>query len=391
MKTPLRSPSIRSGFTLIELLVVIAIIAVLIALLLPAVQAAREAARRSQCINNIKQLGLALANYESANGSYPASYGGVRDLTSPTDPNSVRGTWCSWSPQSLLLPYMEQTPMYNSINFYTFSTGSWPADAPKGLAANTTGVTAQISSFLCPSSPLVPATFAGKPSPGNNYFASVGASLHWVGAAGSAAPNGVFYYGGGEAVAKGKGETYDSIGSLGLRDILDGTTNTIAFGEWRTGDFNENTLSVQDVVDPSSNPAGVTGDNWGGPVLNMPAGATGFLQWITVCAGYSPQSVGNYLTNRSGVGQFWSVGSFGYSLGNTLLAPNSGYPNCKFSGGGGGFDNPGIYGMSSFHPGGGNVAFCDGSVRFLKSSTNRTVVWALGSRAQGEVISADSY
>ena len=92
------------GFTLIELLVVIAIIAVLISLLLPAVQSAREAARRAQCINNLKQLGLAVANYESANGSYPAAYGAP----------PWNGTWGSWSPQAMLLGYIEQSNIYNA-------------------------------------------------------------------------------------------------------------------------------------------------------------------------------------------------------------------------------------------------------------------------------------
>src|SRR5437016_5543336 len=92
----------RNGFTLIELLVVIAIIAVLIALLLPAVQAAREAARRAQCVNNLKQLGLAAHNYESGTGSYPYADG---------------PWWTEWSAHSMLLPYVEQQPLYNSINF----------------------------------------------------------------------------------------------------------------------------------------------------------------------------------------------------------------------------------------------------------------------------------
>src|SRR5438105_12778965 len=113
MRTRSFETQTRRGFTLIELLVVIAIIAVLIALLLPAVQAAREAARRAQCINNLKQLGLAVANYESANGSYPASYGSAADTTLANQ----WSTWGSWSPTALLLPYLEQKPLYDAINF----------------------------------------------------------------------------------------------------------------------------------------------------------------------------------------------------------------------------------------------------------------------------------
>src|SRR5437588_10325486 len=95
------------GFTLIELLVVIAIIAVLISLLLPAVQSAREAARRAQCSNNLKQLGLALQNYISANGGTPFSYEGRY-----TNTLGLGGAWGSWSPQSMLLAYLEQAAVY---------------------------------------------------------------------------------------------------------------------------------------------------------------------------------------------------------------------------------------------------------------------------------------
>src|SRR5437660_1682166 len=143
----------RRGFTLIELLVVIAIIAVLIALLLPAVQAAREAARRSQCINNMKQIGLALANYESANGSYPASYGSSADMTL----GNHWGTWGSWSPTALMLPYLEQKPLYDAINFSVVSHG----DKAHADIMNSTAVTTRISSFICPSATLPTGTYYG--------------------------------------------------------------------------------------------------------------------------------------------------------------------------------------------------------------------------------------
>src|SRR5262249_3851998 len=136
----------RRGFTLIELLVVIAIIAVLIALLLPAVQAAREAARRSQCVNNLKQIGLALHNYESGNGAFPP--GNVTARRGYTDPTLSQ--WTSWSPHAMLLPYLEQTALYNAANFSLACC----QDAPEAHQTNLTVILTRVSGFLCPSDGL---------------------------------------------------------------------------------------------------------------------------------------------------------------------------------------------------------------------------------------------
>src|SRR3979411_2635614 len=110
---PSQSPVRRSGFTLIELLVVIAIIAVLIALLLPAVQSAREAARRAQCVNNLKQIGLAIHNYHSTHTQFPMGDSLNVQGGTPAD----LALWNSWSAHGLMLGYMEQQPLYNAINF----------------------------------------------------------------------------------------------------------------------------------------------------------------------------------------------------------------------------------------------------------------------------------
>jgi prepilin-type N-terminal cleavage/methylation domain-containing protein/prepilin-type processing-associated H-X9-DG protein len=368
----MRQPRAR-GFTLIELLVVIAIIAVLIALLLPAVQAAREAARRSQCVNNIKQLGLSMANYHESKDCFPP--GGL-NLTRGTT-NTLAGTpYSSWSCFAYMLPQMEQSALYNAANF---SMGTGQGDGV-GAAVNSTVTRNQLKNMLCPSDSLPPSggvingmTGQSLQAPGNNYFGSVGSSLEYDAGQLNGPPNGVFQY---------RGNT------IGVRDVRDGTSNTIAFGEGRIGDFNSKITIPTDVADASSSaPSGVTRNS---PTMNMPAGATAgganIIQWLTAC------KAALSTLNRSFVNDTWSLGIMGRGMGNFVMPPNAPYPYCLDYGGQGDFDvAPIIIGSSSFHSGGANVGFCDGSVRFIKNSISMNVLWGIGSRDQGEAVDGSAY
>jgi prepilin-type N-terminal cleavage/methylation domain-containing protein/prepilin-type processing-associated H-X9-DG protein len=367
------------GFTLIELLVVIAIIAVLIALLLPAVQAAREAARRAQCTNNLKQMGLAMANYESAVQSYPLSTG-QRAIWDPDNASGTYGDsgWGNYSPHALMLNYLEQGAIYNAMNFSISAADN----CDNGV--NETCEIAVISSFLCPSSPRPIGKFSDAGStpwlsgayPGNNYWGSIGPGpCPW---SSNASMRGIL-----GTVSPGVNSTRSS------RDVTDGTSNTIAFSEWKMGDFDQNKLTLTDAINIRSNTVGTFG-SWNGNT-NMPdVGTAVFQQFLNTCVGAAPGSVGTN-NNKSTVGRCWTMGMLGQTLGTTLLAPNPQYPNCNMESWGGDMDAPGMYNMSSYHPGGANAAFCDGSVRFIKSSTAQQTIWSIGSRNGGEVVSSDSY
>jgi prepilin-type N-terminal cleavage/methylation domain-containing protein/prepilin-type processing-associated H-X9-DG protein len=367
------------AFTLIELLVVIAIIAVLIALLLPAVQAAREAARRAQCVNNLKQLGLALHNYHSATNTFPpggcVTYGGGNN-----------NLWGAWSPQSMLLPYLEQQAVYNSINFM------WETQNNNaGTNTNISAIATKINSFLCPSSPTVPANAQYTSSnqlngvtyflPGNNYFLSTGSSVMWRGdgGAGSNIPNGLFAVGGP---------------GYNMRDVLDGTSNTVAAGEWRTGDFNDFQNSIQDFVGNSAySDWQATSRDLLSPYGNMPLGGPGVQTALNQCAQSWTSRTGSFGTNgqRSWNGRHWAIGLYAYTLGNMVVPPNSSYPYCEFWSTNSDWDAGGFIGLTSYHSGGANVMMADGSVRFIKSSISWPALWAIGSRSQGDVVSADAY
>jgi prepilin-type N-terminal cleavage/methylation domain-containing protein/prepilin-type processing-associated H-X9-DG protein len=210
-------PCRRAGFTLIELLVVIAIIAVLIALLLPAVQSAREAARRIQCVNNLKQIGLACHNYHESRGALP----GADMVFNQTELSAL----------SMLLPMMEQMNVYNAINFnYGY------ADAP-----NTTSMYTLVSGFICPSDQSNPLPALGGQT---NYMADMGSGIVWqepVGPnTGLPKPNGVFH---GNSATK-------------FAEITDGLSNTGLFSERVLADGNNGKVSP--VADVFFSPAAPT-------------------------------------------------------------------------------------------------------------------------------------
>jgi prepilin-type N-terminal cleavage/methylation domain-containing protein/prepilin-type processing-associated H-X9-DG protein len=367
----------RRGFTLIELLVVIAIIAVLIALLLPAVQAAREAARRSQCTNNLKQIGIAMHNYHTGLNSFPS--GG--SYTASYNSTSTSG-WGTWSAQSLMLGYLEQMPLYNASNF------SWVVGFGPGFPINSTVSTSFISVFVCPSDGLTtrPSGTWGQAASlscfqwtgtTNNYFASTGTSTDYSGKMKDI--TGLFTEG---------GRVY------GANDVLDGTSNTIAFGEALVGDGTIEQVKWRDGPVLTQNSAVCTG-GWCG-VYDISTNFTGTLADLNACTqGFAVQkSTGPGNENQKGFR--WGEDMGGMALFNTIIPPTStqfpfgwcaiarSSPNSNASDGQ-------YQGANSNHPGGANFLFADGSVHFLKSSINIRTYWALGTKGNGEILSSDSY
>ena len=350
-----RLSSLRRGFTLIELLVVIAIIGVLIALLLPAVQAAREAARRAQCINNLKQMGLALHNYHDSTSSLPWG----------------AGPWgnSDWSMHVMMLPYIEQIPMYNGTNFNA------------GMAfdpANTTTWHSTISSFLCPSDPDRLTWADGHV----NYMGNAGSapnSFYGGGSTGSQQGGqyaGIFQFVGLDTNGNASGPGPQSRTVIGFRDVLDGLSQTAAVSE-RVKGVGQNNNQLNDVTVPSS-----TVVNGSDPGANDNSPQTFYG---TCKASGDVNHGGTAFGSGDAAGGRWWIGYAPDSRYNHVMTPNlwsCGYNN------GTGF---GAYTASSRHPAAVNVLFCDGSTRSIKSSVQPFVWWALGTRAGNETISADQY
>ncbi len=346
----------RKAFTLIELLVVIAIIAVLIALLLPAVQQAREAARRTQCKNNMKQMGLAIFNYESTFSRFPSGGEGTDRSANPP----VR-RFFPVSFHTLALPYIDQTPTYNLMNFsvhYTNSSSSSNAAASK----------TKIAAFKCPSNPIGDKDFL---SYGTNDYMPIAYEDISPGGLGGTDPGAGTRWPLGTAL---NGEVADAALALfgnRIADVSDGTSNTVA------------------IFEDAGRPASTSG-NKDVTVLTI-GGANGYdsTQLSSLANDTSGTAGGVYtITNRwadadngSGVsGPPGMVGGNSNIINNSRKLPSAfctGYTanNC------GPNDEP-----FSYHVGGCHAALCDGSVRFVSENTAWQIIRAICTASGGEIV-----
>jgi prepilin-type N-terminal cleavage/methylation domain-containing protein/prepilin-type processing-associated H-X9-DG protein len=346
------------GFTLIELLVVIAIIAVLIALLLPAVQSAREAARRVQCVNNLKQIGLGLLNYEQAIGSFPM--GSSANLFS-INPNVYAGPH-GLSAHAQMLPYLELTALYNSINM---CFGVAAGQVPTG-PINSTAYGTKVALFMCPSDPNAQLLVGIEPVAPCDYSCCFGTTT---------TPSTV-------QVMTGSTGLFTWWRSYRIQNCTDGTSNTIAFAETLVGDGSTANFSAS---------SGIFGIALGpAEVLDASANWPAVQAGLQLCnAAYNSRSTAN-LSN--GGGSRWMKGGAADTLFNTVVTPNSQvYPWSTCTDWPSSAHEIEFSRAGSSHPGGVNALFADGSVHFAKDSINQATWWALGTKANGEAISADSY
>jgi prepilin-type N-terminal cleavage/methylation domain-containing protein/prepilin-type processing-associated H-X9-DG protein len=338
------------GFTLVELLVVIAIIAVLVALLLPAVQMAREAARRAQCQNNLKQIGLALHGYHDAHGYFPPDF-----MQASGNPwNARHSPWDQqWSFKVFLLPYLDRADIYNAANLDLPAWGVnwvWDEREPNGTLRKS-----RIEVFLCPSDYHF--DHANPYARSQNYAANWGTQRffnNWR-------SNGICYSPGWDSSINRP---------IGLKDIVDGTSMTAAFSEWIRG-------GMQGVPEfAHRDPLSVT---WWTPEpwasgRNTREQREGDKWWEAQC-----ERTTTYQWDFKGEVWYWANAGRGSSIGFSIR------PNRKTCNAGHASPNMPMA-PSSLHSGGVNVLFCDGRVRFISEDIDQQIWFAIGTRDGKEPI-----
>ena len=350
----------RSGFTLIELLVVIAIIGILVALLLPAVQQAREAARRSQCQNNLKQLGLAHLSYEETHGKFPIA--GFESFNAnnqvPGGPN-IRLT--NYSMKAAMLPYMDQSQVYDAINFKLVPV--WD----QGGDANRTATFSRIGMFFCPSDPNKGAEI---PSNACSYGSNHGLD-RWVT---NWEPNGPTYY-----ASQWRLEVNDPIG---ISDITDGTSKTAMWSEFVKGHGTGQNLGpgrqnqIYTHIPQTPQIGGFTAARDAGNIN----GALDLM--VKECEELAAANTGR----NNWRGEYWIWGQSGRNCYNHN-GPINGV-SCAYDDGGD-LNAPmvnGVLNAGSLHTGGANVTMVDGSVQFFSDSLDIRIWRGLGTRDLGEIV-----
>lgn len=365
-------PSLRRAFTLVELLVVIAIIGILIAMLLPAVQAVRESARRIQCANNVRQVVLAVHNYNSSFGFIPTT------TTGPDDSSEARiGGFYSWL--AMILPQMDQENLHDSIDFrlplsdhsnYTDSS-SYLDYSISPTHANATASSTIVSTYLCPSdrNGVVQSHGNGEQLAPGSYAGNVGwpRSSHYDGEDPISSQNGVF------GLSNPSAPDSWQVPKIRFDDVEDGLSNTAAIAERKISVLNIIKTEWGQFVDPE---ADENAQSFCGSGLR----SRSLEQWQPYL-GSVTQSDPRYAEKH---GHAWMSG-WTFAANTYMHAMPINQRNGHIYGGEGiGYN---IVTPSSYHPGGVNVAFLDGSVHHISETIELKTWWALGSANGGEIIS----